>query len=329
MGYKILIFLIPLLLITGCAKSNEQKELSLNTANGIDIRLEGAVYPIKKQILIPSVTGYVKKIFVKNGDRVKKGELIYTIDKQSMRFDMQSLQVQIDSLKKIRKNLIADRTRYGNIYAVNIAARELKKVAQLRAQGYANAFEENQYKKNYINAMYSNRVTKENNYKNLKDLDTNIKTNEIALAKLAFEYKHADMYAHINGFIAGLHITQGEQINAGSKLGSIVNINKVIVKAGFSGGLLPFLYLHQKIHIDFITTPPYSTTARISQVNPIVNEKYGTMTVEAELNNHNYQLQEGTRALVTVELSKQGQEEARKYFLNNKNDRVLEIRSKI
>lgn len=331
MYYRISSFLIALFVIffsTGCAKSKEQKELSIKK-NSIVIRLEGAVYPIKKQIIIPSVTGYINKIYVQNGDKVKKGALIYTINKRPLYLDIKSLQAQIAALKKIRQYTLSSHLNNGNIYAVNIAARELKKIAQLKASGYANSFTQNQYKKNYINAMYSNRLARQSNYKNLKDLDTNIKTQEIALQKLQFQYKHADMYARINGFVAGLHISVGQQVSADSKLGAIVNIDKVIVKAGFAMGLLPFIHLHQKVHADFLTTPPYSTTAYISQINPIVNPKYQRMTIEMIVKNHNYQLQQGTRVLITIKLSKQGQAEARKYFLNNKRNKMLEIKSNI
>lgn len=324
----LLIVLFVVLFSTGCAKSQEQKELSIKK-NSIDIRIEGAVYPVHKQILISSVSGYVNKVYVKNGDRVKKGDLIYTINKQPLLLDIKNTEQEIAALKSIRRHMLSSRTADGNIYAVNIAARELKKIAQLKALGYVNSFTQNRYKKNYINAMYSNRLASQNSYKNLKDLDTSIKTKEIALEKLRFEYRHADMYSRINGFVAGLHVSVGEEVSANSKLGDIVNIDKVIVKAGFATGLLPFIHLHQKVHADFITTPPYSTTAYISQINPVVNPKFQRMTIEMTVANHDYQLQEGTRALITIKLSKQGQEEVRKYFLNNKRDHMFEIKSNI
>lgn len=326
--FSLVVLLITIFFIMGCAKSQEEKELSVKKKE-INIRIEGAIYPIKKQIIIPSVSGYIDNLYVKNGDKVKKGDLLYTIDKKSLLLDIKSLKIEISSLKKSRSNLITNYNANGNIYAVNIAARELKKIAQLRAKGYTNKFEENQYKKNYINAMYSNRRERANNYKNLQDLDTNIKLKEIALAKLQFQYKHADMYARIDGFIAGLNLSVGEHVSANAKLGTIVNIDKVIVKAGFANGLMPFIYVGQKAHVDFITTPPYATNTYITQINPIVNPKYDRMTAEMIVKNHNYQLQNGTRALITIKLSKEGQKVVRKYLLNNKNDKTLEIKSKI
>ncbi|MCF6173573.1 MAG: hypothetical protein L3J44_07335, partial [Campylobacteraceae bacterium] len=144
-----------------------------------------------------------------------------------------------------------------------------------------------------------------------------------------YKLKLADAYAQISGFIAGLALNKREAIGTNRKVCTIVNLDKVIVKAGFSTGLLPFIHKGKKIDISFVTTPPFGKSAIIRQVNPIVNAAFGRMTIEAIVPNHNYILQEGTRALVTIPLSKGGQKEVRKYFLNNKRNTTLEIKSKI
>jgi len=70
-------------------------------------------------------------------------------------------------------------------------------------------------------------------------------------------------------------------------------------------------------------------TSTIKQISPIVNPTFGSMTLDIVVPNQNYILQPGTRALVTIELSKEGQARVKKYFLHNNKDRVVEIQSKI
>jgi hypothetical protein len=54
------------------------------------------------------------------------------------------------------------------------------------------------------------------------------------------------------------------------------------------------------------------------------------MTVEMVVPNHNYLLQEGTRALVTISLSKKGQAEVKKYFMNkNSKESTFQVESDI
>ncbi len=315
-------------IFVGCAKTQEQKELK-TSENNVSIRIEGAVYAIQKQNIISSVSGYVKNIYVKNGDRVKKGDIIYSLDKELINLDIENKKIEISSMEQVRDHILSKKSVNGNIPAINLAAMELKKVAYLRSKGYVNDFEENTYKKNYINAMYNNKNNNTDNYEKIKNLNKQVMSSKIDLKKLEYKLKHADAYAQIDGFVASLNLSKRESIGTNRKICTIINLDKVMVKAGFSTGLLPFVYKNEKVNISFVTTPPYSITAIIKQVNPIVNPAFGRMTIEAVVPNKDYILQEGTRALVTIPLSKQGQKEVRKYFLNNKRDTTLEIKSKI
>jgi len=330
---KTFLFLLPifasLFIFSGCAKTQEQKELKL-TDNNVSIRIEGAVYPLEKQNIISAVAGYVKNVYVKNGDRVKKGDIIYSLDKELINLDIENKKIEISTLEKIKVHTLKKNTVDGSLPAINLAAIELKRVAFLRSKGYLNKFEENTYKKNYINALFSNNQNNNtDNFEKIKNLSKQIMSSKIDLKKLEYRLKHADAYARIDGFIAGLRLSKGESIGTNRKICSVVNLDKVLIKAGFSTGLLPFIYKNQKINISFVTTPPYSTSAVIQQVNPIVNPAFDRMTVNAIIPNPNYILQEGTRALVTISLSKKGQDKVKKYFLNNNKNTTLEIKSKI
>ncbi len=327
------IFILPVVtmsiffLFVGCAKTQEQKELKA-TENNISIRIEGGVYPFEKQDVLSSVSGYVKDVYVKNGDRVKKGDKIYSLDEEMIKLDIKNQQIQLSSLEDVRKHLKSQKTYSGNIPSINLAAQELKKIAYLKSKGYISDFEMNKYKKTYINALYSNKNNNDN-YEKIRNIDKLIALSKIELEKLKYKSDHANGYAMINGIVSNLSVSKGESIGIGKKVCSVVNISKVIVKAGFSTGLLPFVHKNQHISISFVTTPPYRVDAKIKKVNPVIDPAFGRMTIEAIVPNNNYILQEGTRALVTISLPKKGQEEVKKYFLNNKRDTILEIKSKI
>ncbi len=323
----LILTIFVVLVLIGCAKTQEQKELK-TTENNISIRIEGAVYPYKKQDIISAVSGYVKDVYVRNGERVKKGDIIYSLDKRIISLDIINVKSEIRSLEQIR-NYVVENSIDGSIPAANIAAMELKKVAYLNSKGYISDFEKDNYIKNYINAMLNSKTTKADNFNKVKNLNQEIVNKKIELKKLEFNLQHADAYAEINGFVANLRLSKRESLGIDKKVCTIVDIDKVIVKAGFATGLLPYLHIGQKVNIAFVTTPPYSTKAVISQINPIVNEVFGTMTVEIIVSNYNYLLQSGTRALINIPLSKNGQKEVKKYFLHNKDDRILEVQSKI
>jgi len=322
-------FILGALIVTftSCAKTQEQKELK-TIDNNISIRLEGSVYAGEKQDIISSVGGFLKNVYVKNGDKVRKGDKIYSLDKEIIKLDIKNKEEQIASLEKIKDYYTGRSSGITSIPAINASAYELKRVAYLRSMGYINSFEANKYKKNYINALYANK-NNSGKYEKVENLQRQIQTAKIELEKLKYNLKHADAYASIDGYISDLNINKGESIAPSRKVCSIVDLDKVIVKAGFSTGLLPYIKNGKEVHLYFVTTPPYNTYGKIDKINPIVDPKFDRMTFEVKIPNKNYLLQEGTRALVTISLSKKGQEEVRKYFLQNKRDTVLEIKSKI
>jgi len=330
---KLLQVVLPLFLILffldGCAKSNAQKEVLKKDGN-VSIRIEGSTYASQTQILISSVPGYIKNVFVKDGDRVNKNDKIFSLDKELMQLDISTLKEDIAALERIRAHKTRRNKGEKNIPAINLAAIELRKVASLKSKGYINAFEENQFKKNYINAIYDNTNNgTQDNYEKKQNTDRDLAQKRAKLKKLEYNLKHADGYAPIDGYVTKLNANIREHIQANQKICKIVNIDNVIVKAGFATGLLPYIKKGQNVKITFMTVPSYKVMAKITKVNPMVNDDFNNMTIEMLVPNHNYILQEGTRVLVNVSLSKEGQASIKEYFRANDKDRIVQISSEI
>ena len=326
MKYIIFIFssLISLFLFFGCAKTQEQKSLK-KIDNNLTIRLEGVVLPSKKETIINSSSGYIKNIFVKNGDKVKKGDKIYELDKDLINLSIKQLKVEIANLKKLQDRLKSNQE--GSVPAVNISARELQKIAYLRSKGYATQFEENIYKKNYINAIYSKNNNNNSNFEKLNTILASITNKEMQIKKLEYNLKFSSGIAPIDGFIMNLNISKNQLLSPNQAICNIFNIDKVIVKAGLASGLLAFVHKGQKVKVQFVTAPPYSINSTITQVNPIVDKKFQTMTIDIKLKNHNYILQEGTKALITIYLPQKSQQQVREIF--DTKHKLIEIPSNI
>ncbi len=329
--YVIKLFTLSSLLtiiVSGCAKSQEEKELKVSD-NNVSIRIEGTVYPLQRQDVISSVSGKIKHLYIKYGDKVKKNEPIYSLDKELIHLDIQNKQREIASIKKIESYVMKNMNNLHNVADVNLAAMELKKIALLKAEGYIQDYEQNNYKRNYITTLNSQKSQNTTHYERLKTLESSLREKKLELKKLQYQLKHADGYANINGFIADIQVQEGQTIQSDKKVCTIVNLDKVILKAGFATGLLPFLHVNQMVDISFVTTPPYALQAPIKQITPIVDPKFQSMTLNIIIPNKHYILQEGTRALVTIKLPKEGQESVKKYFMHNKRERVVQIQSNI
>ena len=327
--YKIFFFsLIFLFFIEGCAKTQEEKELKI-TDNNISIRIEGMVYPSQQQDVLSLVSGRIQHIYKKVGDRVKKGEKIYSLDKELLTLDIKNKQQEIVSLKQIKKDIVAKIHSLQNPMELHLAGLELQKVALLHSVGYMQDFEVDTYKKNYITALNTQKEKISNQYEKIKTLDIAIKTKKAELQKLKYQLKHSDGYAMIDGFVAKMMVQEGQNINTDTKICTIINLDTVILRAGFATGLYPFIFKNQMVNIDFVTTPPYKIKAPIHSVTPLVDPAFKTMTLSVIVPNQNYILQDGTRALVTINIPKKFQKKVKKYFSDNKKERIIQIQSNI
>ena len=325
---RVAFFLISVAMLFGCAKSREEKELHI-TENNISIRLEAAVFPIARQDLLASASGKIKELYVKYGDRVEKGQKIYTLDKALLKLDIKTKKIEIAALQQLKKRLRSSMHAASKKAAVDLAAIELQKVADLHARGYLQDFKFDTYKKNYINELKTQREKDAADLEKLQTLTASIKSRKVELEKLRYRLRHSDGYASIDGFVADIKVHKGEKVTEDQKICTIVDIDRVVVRAGFASGLLPFIYEEQIVDIDFITTPPYSITAPIKRIVPVIDPKFSSMTLEIEVENRNYILQEGTRALVTIPLSREGQERVKKYFMHNQGEKIVQIPSEI
>jgi len=324
---KYIIFIssfVSFLLFFGCAKTQEEKALK-KVENNLTIRLEGIVLPSQKEKVIASSSGYIKNIFVKNGDKVKKGDKIYELDKNLINLSIKQLKIEIANLKKLQHRLRNNRN--SSVPAVNLSAKELQKIAYLKSKGYVTQFEENSYKKNYINAIYSKNNNNNSNFEKLNTISTSITNKEMQIKKLEYDLKFSKGIAPIDGFIMNLNISKNQLLSPNQTICTIFNIDKVILKAGLASGLLPFVHKGQKVKVQFVTAPPYSVNSTITQINPIIDKKFQTMTIDIKLKNHNYILQEGTKALITIYLPQKSQQQVRKIF--DTKHKLLEIPSNI
>ncbi len=322
-------FLLTFLFFSGCAKSNAEKQVEKKDDN-VSIRIEGSTFASQTQMLISSVPGYVKNVFVKDGDRVNKGDLIFTLDKELIQLDIDTLKEDIASLERIRNHKTARTKGEKNIPAINLAAIELRKIAYLKSKGYIHSFEENQFKKNYINAIYDNSNSGvQDNYERNQNVGRDIARKRAKLKKLQYNLEHADGHAPISGYITKLNVNIREHIQENQKICKIVDIDTVVVRAGFATGLLPYIKKGGEVEITFMTVPSYKVKTKITKVNPMVDNDFNNMTIEMKVPNNNYILQEGTRTLVHVALSEKGQESIKEYFRQNDKDRIVQISSEI
>jgi len=268
---------------------------------------------------------------MKNGSQVKQGDLLYQFDLKNTIIDLQNLKDEIKIIKR-QLNLLSNNNNKNidsDIYIANNAKSHLEKITSLYAQGYATQGELFNAKKEYYaqkDITYNKQVSLQ---QNKDDLFVLLNEKKSQLQKAKFHIQNASVISAYDGYLIGSNIKVGSQVAKNSTMGTIINIEYVTVKAGLAPGLYPFIKEGDTVHIDFIVTPPYSIDANITRIIPVVDPEFGRMVVDIELKNFNFILQDGMKAMVKIKLKKEYQEKVREFFIEKKDQVIVEIGSDI
>jgi len=292
---------VLILLFTGCAKTKEEKAIRIKDDN-VSLRLEGMAYPSQKYAVISQVDGKIEDVYVYDGYKVKKGDLIAKIENKFLDLEIEKLKKEINALKS--ELSAVDKNRV-NAELIRLAKEQMKKMERLKNEGYVSEMEYNNYKKSYLESLKNMQNNSINTIATIED-------KQIQLQKLLLKKEKEKITAPIDGFVANLKVQKGSLVIPGQKICDVLDIDYITVRAGLPPGLLPFVKVGQKVRIDFITEPQYSTYATISKINPIVDDKFQNMTLEIKVKNKDYLIQPQTRALVLIYLSKKDQPKVKK-----------------
>ncbi len=317
-------------MFSNCAKTPEQKQLIKAGKKTLKVKLEGVVRPFKKEKILAPETGTVKKIFFKNGDWVKKGDILYTIGNEEVDVQIETIKSEIADINReinINRNN-SYRVIRSRVELIRVAKAQLERIASLYAEGYATKTELESAEEKYFRLLAEKENIKENYSSRNTNLYKQRRNKKVQLIKLLNKQKNNSARTNIAGYLTGFSLTPDQTVAIGNVVAQIVNIEKVVVRAGVASGLFQFIHENDIVHIDFITTPPYSTKARITKITPIVDPKIGRMVAEIELDNPNYILQDGTKALITLIPGKKAQKELYKHFYK-KGSQIVEIRTSI
>lgn len=313
------------LVFLGCAQKPEERQIQKKDKE-LTIQLEGTSYPYKSQT-ITSINGKVKEIKNPTGSYVKKDDVIFSIDEKIIQKQIEQLQFEIENSEK---NLRGYRNAYSggtNPTIIHLARMNLEKVARLYAQGYTSEERFNEAKNNYANVLFNNKTQQNNNSREYYAQEQDLASKKTELAVLQERLKDTTVKSKIEGFILNLDLYEDQQIGEGQKVGTIVDISRIKIKAGLATGLLPYVKEGEKVTITFLTTPPYNVSVPIGRVVPVLDPEFGRIAVEFEVANKDYIVQAGTKAIVSIPLQEQDQEQVRKIFIKNEKQTTLDVQS--
>lgn len=270
---KWIIFIILILLVSGFLyyrKLNEPKDeyITFTVKKGDLVQSVEATGEVFAENLVDvgaQVSGQIKKLYVKVGDRVKKGDKIAQIDsiKQQNNLDIQlsALDILNAKLNSAKISSIIARTQY---------ERESKLFEQ-------NATSESSLE-NFMNDLSLKNA-------NLEDLKAQIRQTEIQINTAKTDLEYTDIRSPLDGVIVSVPVEIGQTINANQTTPTIVNIadlKKMEIKMEISEGDIGHVKVGDKVEYSILSNIDKKYIGYLSSIDPglttLSDGKYTTQT---------------------------------------------------
>ncbi len=230
----------------------------------------------KRQSITPDISGKVARIYVNEGERVKKGQLLAELDTRSIRLQLE----QAEAALALAKANFED------------ASRNLERIERLYKE---KAVTEQQYEKARL-AYEAARAQKEQ------------AEAAVNLAKHTLDV--SIMQAPFDGVIAARNLEEGDVINpmmggfsASSSVLILVDYSKIKVRFDVSPADALRMSRGQKVLLESAVLPGRQFEGQITAVNTSADPQTKKFRVEALIDNPDLELKPGTFGRVIIEVS--------------------------
>lgn len=260
----------------------QANEMSLGTQqqSSDPIQLTGTVVSDGQQMIGSRFMGYVKKVFVKIGDKVKREDDLYEME--SAEFDMMKMQADLmleqskvmvdfwrDKLKRINTKKDRLRNRYRNDNKINFMD-----MADLDAEA-AN-----------VDTM-------------LKAMKIMVKESNIKAKQLASTYNYIKMKAPSDGIVVRRNIRVGDMVMPGMLTIMLVDMSSLEIDVSIPESIISRVHEGQKVAVT-IPSLHYRTKGVIHAIVPDANPMTHKIKMRIRFDKGNENIFPGMYAKITI-----------------------------
>ncbi len=238
------------------------------------VSAQGRVYAYQQMDLISEASGRLVSLKVKDGSRVKKGDIIAQVDDREYRLAIEDAKSQVLEAKA---NYI--------LYDEKL---ELKAGESPNKANYAGL------EKKYRDGLISKEQYERDRFAlDLEDVRSGSKRLEVVSAKTVDKAQVALEKAQINldkcvlrapfsGTIFGVEVTEGMLLGGSTKIAKLINLDDLVVKAQVLESEIGQVTQGRAVRVNFTALPELEDlTGTVKAISPFVNET--NKTVEAVL----------------------------------------------
>ncbi|GEL11604.1 membrane fusion protein, multidrug efflux system [Flavobacterium glycines] len=305
---KKFIAIIGSLVLLGVIYGSYKYIHSLSHESTDDAQVEKYMTPI-----IPRVSGYVSKVYIKDNDFVKKGDTLFTIDQKDYQLKIDeataalaaaegNFEVSKADVGSILANIsVSDanvKSATGNIQTAKIklglATNDFNRYSNLyknhtiTKQQYEQALAAKQEAENQVRILqqqerasaFQKSVIQAKSVVSNKETDVasaNIKRAQALLESAKLNLSYTVVTAAIDGQVSKIDIQPGQLVQPGQSLFYIINNNEAWVIANFKETQLNKMVAGQKVALKVDAYPDYEFKGTITSFSPATGSRFSIL----------------------------------------------------
>lgn len=273
-----------------------------------DAQIEKNMNPI-----IPRVSGYISKVYVKDNDYVKKGDTLFTIDKRDYQLkieeanaafvaaeggyevakedigsalasvavsdaNVQSAGGNIETAKIRLGRATSDYVRYENLYknhSITKQQYEQALAAKQEAESQVRILQQQEKASAYQKTVIEAKSRVSN--KQTQVAAANINKAKALLEAAQLNLTYTVVTAAIDGQVSKIDIQPGQLVQAGQSLFYIINNSEAWVVANFKETQLNKMVIGQKVTIKVDAYPDYDFEGTLTSFSPATGSRFSLL----------------------------------------------------
>ena len=237
------------------------------------LELSGTVISDNEKIITSRYMGFIKKVYVSEGDFVKKGQLLYEIDSSNIDSNKKeaqfNLQIQQNNLNNIQTNY----ERYKRLYEKDLVPKYDVEQLELKLKNIKNMI------------AIANAKLKEVNY----------------------QYRYLEIVAPNDGLIIKKSIKGGEMAMPSSPAMILSDLNSLKIKTNVSESNLSKIKIGQEAEI-LIESIGLNTKGKVASIIPNLQDMTHSFVLKLSFDTQNKKIYPGMYSKINIELESEKNE---------------------
>jgi len=223
------------------------------------LTLSGTVISDNQKMITSRNMGFVTGVYVSEGSRVKRGQLLYTIDTKEV--DSSKIQVE-NGIEQAKTSLLSYQNQYDNV------SLNLERYKRLLAQDMVSRYE-----------VENMELGKKNLANMVKISQQQVNQADARLKEVNNQYNYLRITAPNNGVVVSKNIKVGEMAMPGMPAIVLSDLNALKIEVEVAEGSLKFVPVGKKVTV-FIPSVGYRGQGRVSAIIPSSNPMTHTFKIK-------------------------------------------------